>query len=235
MRVTANSVSKTLRSQLHEFVEWIKMVGEGKVSGTPFRNDYDANWIKIPDEFLIQNDERGVQWLIELTYPELINRYNDLPCLNERGILASKNSDVNQLNSLMLSMIPSEKQVFYSADKLCPTSGESNDHVLHPPEFLNALDLPGLPSHTLELKVGAPIMLLRSLNQSLGLCNGTRLVVDKMGDKVIQAKVISGTRIGESVLISRINLTPTSGDSLFILKRRQFPVKLAFAMTINKS
>ena len=78
-------------------------------------------------------------------------------------------------------------------------------------------------------------MLLRSLNQSLGLCNGTRLVVDKMGDKVIQAKVISGTRIGESVLISRINLTSTSGDSPFALKRRQFPIKLAFAMTINKS
>ena len=70
---------------------------------------------------------------------------------------------------MMLSVILGERRVFYSADKLCPTSGESNDHVLHPPEFLNALDLPGLPSHTLELKVGAPIMLLRSLNQSFGI------------------------------------------------------------------
>ena len=69
MRVTANNVSKTLRSRLHDFTEWIKMVGDGKVSETSFGNDYDTNWIKIPDKFLIRNDERGVQRLIESTYP----------------------------------------------------------------------------------------------------------------------------------------------------------------------
>ena len=81
------------------------MVGEGKVSGTPFGNDYETNWIKIPDGFLKRNNERGVQQLIESTYPELINKYNDLSYLNEHGILALKNSDVDHLNSLMLSMI----------------------------------------------------------------------------------------------------------------------------------
>ena len=78
-------------------------------------------------------------------------------------------------------------------------------------------------------------MLLRSLNQCLGLCNGTQLIVDKMGDKVIQAKVISKFRIGETVLISRIYLIPTSCDTPFALKRKKFPIKLTFAMTINKS
>lgn len=158
--------------------------------------------------------------MIESTYLELLNKYKDLSYLNECGIMAPKNSDVDQINLMMLSMIPRERRVFYSAYKQCPALGESNDHVLHSPEFRNSLDLLGLPSHTPELKLRAPIMLLRSLNQCLGLCNITQLVVDKMGDKVIQAKVITGSRIGKIVLISRIDLTPMSGDSPFALKRR---------------
>ena len=57
MRVTTNNVFETLQSRIRDFTEWIKMVGKGKVSGTSFENDCDANWIKIPEEFLIRNDE----------------------------------------------------------------------------------------------------------------------------------------------------------------------------------
>ena len=78
-------------------------------------------------------------------------------------------------------------------------------------------------------------MLLRSLNQAQGLCNGTRLIVELMGDKVIEANVITGSNVGEIVLIPCINLIPSDTESPVPLKRRQFPIKLAFAMTINKS
>jgi ATP-dependent DNA helicase PIF1 len=40
-------------------------------------------------------------------------------------------------------------------------------------EFLNTLKFPGMPNHELKLKVGLPVMLLRNINQSAGLCNGT--------------------------------------------------------------
>jgi len=66
------------------------------------------------------------------------------------------------------------------------------------------------------------------------LCNDTRLVVTKMGDKVVQAKVIFGLKVGETVLIPRIDLTPFKLPDLKI-RRKQFPLKLAFSMTINKS
>lgn len=47
------------------------------------------------------------------------------------------------------------------------------------------------------LKKGVPIMLLRNLSQSTGLCNGTRLVVSNLGEKVIEATVMTGSKIGD--------------------------------------
>ena len=91
-----------------------------------------------------------------------------------------------------------------------------------------------MPNHCLYLKFGAPVISLRNLNQSIGLRNGTRLIVSKLGDRVIEAKVITGSKLGETVLITRIDLTPSNLLDLQ-LRKRQFPLKLAFAMTINKS
>ncbi len=53
--------------------------------------------------------------------------------------------------------------------------------LLYPVEFLNTLRFNGIANHELELKVGVPILLLRNLNQSIGLCNGTRLIVKRLG------------------------------------------------------
>ncbi|XP_036345359.1 uncharacterized protein LOC118754555 [Rhagoletis pomonella] len=102
----------------------------------------------------------------------------------------------------------------------------------YPTEFLNSLDLPGLPPHNLQLKVGSVIVMIRNLNQPR-LCNGTRLLVRKLMDNVIHATILKGKFESEEVLIPRIPMIPT--DIPFEFKRIQFPIRLAFAMTINKS
>ncbi|UYV67657.1 hypothetical protein LAZ67_5001502 [Cordylochernes scorpioides] len=78
-------------------------------------------------------------------------------------------------------------------------------------------------------------MLLQNLNTKRGLCNGTRLVVTKLLPNLIIAKVRTGTAVDQSVFIPRVYLAPIHSEIPFILRRGQFPVKLAFAMTINKS
>ena len=162
-----------------------------------------------------------------MTYPNLRNNYIDISYLKQRAILASKNIDVDELNSIMLSMLPGELRVLNSADKLCPSEFDSTKQHAYPPKFLHSLKLPGLPNHSLELKVGAPIMLLRNINQSLGLCNGTRLIVHKIRERVIETKVITGSNVDETVFIPRVVLSPSANQSPFQMKRRQFSGKVS--------
>ena len=106
---------------------------------------------------------------------------------------------------------------------------------MYPVEFLNSLNINGFPRHCLELKEGMPIMLLRNINPALGMCNGTRLIITHLGEQVIEAKIITGSNVGSKVLIPRIVLTSNDSKWPFLLRRRQFPIKVCYAMTINKS
>ncbi|GFW03636.1 ATP-dependent DNA helicase PIF6 [Trichonephila clavipes] len=54
-----------------------------------------------------------------------------------------------------------------------------------------------------------------------------------MMNNVIEATILTGKSKGEDVLLPRIPMIPT--DMPFEFKRLQFPVRLAFAMTINKA
>ena len=92
-----------------------------------------------------------------------------------------------------------------------------------------------MPPHKQRLKIGIPVILLRNLNPALGLCNGTRLQVQHITQRLLTIKILNGSNEGDITHIPRIDLIESSGDLPFHLKRRQFPIKVAFAMTINKA
>ncbi|KAI9110454.1 hypothetical protein K1719_018614 [Acacia pycnantha] len=78
-------------------------------------------------------------------------------------------------------------------------------------------------------------MLIRNIDQAAGMCNGTRLQTSQLGKNVIKAKALNGTSIGEEILIHRMDMNPSETKLPFNMTRRQFPIIISFAMTINKS
>ena len=160
-------------------------------------------------------------------FPNLENNYRKKNWFSERAILAPKNDKVSSINSSLLTTIPGDEQTFRSIDSV-----EEDIAVDYPVEFLNSLNPPGMPPHLLRLKIWAPVILLRTLNPPI-LCNGTRLIVERMMPRVIEATVVTGPGKGNNVFIPRIPLTPS--DMPFQFKRLQFPINLCFAMSINKA
>jgi len=65
--------------------------------------------------------------------------------------------------------------------------------------------------------------------------NGARLQIVRFGDKLVQGRILTGTRVGKLIIIPRMPLTPSDRRLPFKMKRRQFPLSVALAMTINKS
>lgn len=130
-----------------------------------------------------------------------------------------------------MNKLPGESSKYCSIDSIEDADGV--DETLFQIEFLNNMNPNGMPPHVLELKVGAPLIIIRNLNA--GLCNGTRVQVCRLTKNCIDAKVLTGPGAGNRVFIPRISLIHDDPSLPFKLKRRQFPVNIAFAMTINKS
>ncbi len=134
------------------------------------------------------------------------------------NILAPKNTDVNEVNNAILESLSEKLHTYLIVDSLIPTkegasvaTGVSMDS-LYSVEFLNILQFSGIVNHKLELKMGVPILLLRNLNQSIGLCNGTRLIVKRLGQHVIKTNIITRNNVGKCVFIPCIIMSPFEID-----------------------
>ena len=163
-------------------------VGDGEIEDD---NDDDLE-LDIPSDLLIPNSGDPLASIVESTYPQLLQNMNDITCFQNRAILAPKNSIVDKINDYMLDLIPGEEKTYLSYDTPLTqiVDGQTVDDV-HTPEFLNTISTSGLPNHKLRLKVGVPVMLLRNLNKKLGLCNGTRLIITRLGKRALEGKIIS--------------------------------------------
>ncbi|CAI0412206.1 unnamed protein product [Linum tenue] len=161
-----------------------------------------------------------IHTITSTVYPDFAQRFHNVSYLTERSIITPTNANVTEINSHMLALIPGMPRTYFSGDSLHTDASDPDRlEAEYPTEFLNSLSFNGCPEHQIDLKVFAPIMLLRNLNPSIGLCNGTRLMVLYLGHYVIKGMIMGGTFNGKTVAIPRI----------------QFPVRLCYAMTINKS
>ena len=203
------------------FAEWLLKLGDGTMG---------AEGVQVPDAIEIPKDCNVSNNIINDMFPIAADGRE----LADTVILSPTNETALMLNKQVLrTKVVGEEKVYHSADKaICEVDEEAANY---PIEFLNSLTPSGMPPHQLLLKRGAVVMLLRNLNIQKGLCNGTRLIIDRLHDHILQATILTGSCQGQQVLIPRIKLAPSDTNLPFVLQRTQFPVRLSYAMTINKA
>ena len=219
------------------FDDFTLSLGNGLIPTVP-----NTDMIEIPSNMTMKiesntatnqdAEKKSMKDLIEFVYPNLLSNFNKSGWMKGRAILAPTNKQVDQINNLIAEFFPGRPAVLTSSDALI----NPDDFQRFNTEYLNTLAPSGLPNHRLFLKRGMPLMLLRNLNPKKGLCNGTRLIFQRLHKThLLECTIAGGEFDNRIVLIPRITLQPKEKEFAFEWSRRQFPVRVSFAMTINKS
>ncbi|KAL3005600.1 hypothetical protein AAZX31_08G229500 [Glycine max] len=200
-----------------KFAKWILDIGDEVIRN---QNDGYAT-VEILEYLLITEYNDLIDAIVKSTFPNLYQHHSNPEFFKCRAILASTNETVENVNDYILSLIPGEQMECLSSDYIEKSETIDSWHFQSiTTEFLNSINTFGLPNHCIKLKIDSPIMLLRNLDQMHGLCN---------------AEIISGKNLGHNVYIPRMSMSPSQSPWPFKLLRRQFPIMLSYAMTINKS
>ena len=202
--------------RLEDYSKFLLDLGDGKIESVMT----NSNIIEVPKHMV----RRSTSSLVESVYPDIATNYNDENYLKKRCIMTSRNDTARQRNYEMLKRIPNgEEEVVYLSRDSCV---EPDDQAKYDPDFLNRIEESSLPYHRLVLKVGAIIILIKSLSQKNEDVNGKRYIILQLTDNLIKAKRIGG---GENsiVLIPRIpTISKDTGGTFVPFKRVQFPCLL---------
>jgi len=174
-----------------------------------------------------------------------------------RTILTIKNEQALEWNELALTKLPGVTQTFFSTNSINADSTRLDEderrgrvyRELLTDEYLQSRVVSGLPAHELKLKVGAIIMILRNINPSLQVVNGTKCVLTGFYNTYLKAIKLDNKgrreqRLNEhgemeyvEINIPRITMTFHMGKEpcRIAVTRKQYPVALTSAMTTNKS
>ncbi|XP_058783443.1 uncharacterized protein LOC131658129 [Vicia villosa] len=199
------------------FSKWIFEIGEGKVGES---NDGVVE-IDILLEILITSFDNPIVAIVDSTYLNFLENYKLYDYLKCRGILASTIEIVDQINDYILQLMLGENKDHFSYNSI--DRSEIHDNIIVDilsPDFLSSLRSSELPNHHIKLKVGTPIMLIRNIDQSQSLCNGTRLVVTKMVNHILEARDMGGKGHGNIIYIPRMDMPPSDSTWPFKLNIR---------------
>jgi ATP-dependent DNA helicase PIF1 len=210
-----------LATRLQTFADFLLRIGSGtEPTVTPL------DLIRIPDELYLPTTSANdlSDWVfgdLSTAQQEDINR---LDWLSTKAILTPLNKDVKKINNKLLDRFPGVVREFLSSD----TVNEEEDNIAFPVEYINSIESGGFPDHSLKLKIGCPLILLRNLDPEKGLCNGTRLICRSIRRNIIEVTIATGAFANTHHLIPRINFLPTDTQSPVAFKRRQFLFDLDF-------
>ncbi|XP_027171616.1 uncharacterized protein LOC113771206 [Coffea eugenioides] len=209
------------------FTDFLLRAGDGTEQAE------DDNLIQLPSSFLVSDGSQNASLhdLIDMVYPHIQHRLENPALPLNRAILTTKNHFVDEVNDILIEKFLGTAVEYLSFDRAL----NPNNKVQYE-DLLNPLSPSGLLPYRLILKPGVLVILLRNLDPTEDLCNGTRLICKSLSKHVIHAQITMGDFGGKDVFIHRIPLQPPIDEQYPIpYTRTQFPIRLCFAMTINKT
>ena len=222
-------LSKNLRASADpEYAEMTRKVGQGQLRAVRVTGS-SKPLISLPLIKTVSSREE----LIQFVYPSL----DPNECIS-RAILSGTNEAIDAWNEEILSRLPGQKEDFFSADSATDTGSTTALRI--PPEALKGFADKGVPPHKLSLKIGAVVILMRNLNFDAALCNSVKGIVKGFSPsrKIVYVEVPRpGDEPGKHRLhaIPRITFRFSPNGKGMDVVRRQFPLRLAYALTFNKS
>ena len=230
MRLQALKEDPNADHEALQYPDYLLRIGEGRQ-----RKD-EKSYIDLPKSITVVQSSGE---LIDSIFPNLAVKYNDTEWLISRAILATTNSKLKNLNDEVIERFPGKHRSFLSADSVISDNPEDQKEMelKYPPELLHTIETgSSLPDHEISLKKGFVVMLLRNIRQNCGHVNGTRYVVHNMTKNLLFLRAVSGTAKGNSLVLPRMNCIPGMDDfPIPGFRRCQFPIRVCFAMTINKA
>ncbi|XP_071739969.1 uncharacterized protein [Rutidosis leptorrhynchoides] len=204
MRLCGNETDADTRI----FAQWILNIRNGDVGESEDRV-FD---IEIPQDLLITYLDEQLQ----------------------RAILAPTHEVVNIINDRMMMSLAGEERSYSSSHSICASQRDADfNNELYTTDFLNSIEIGGLPKHNLRLQISVLVMLLRNIDQAGGLCNGTRLQIVHLGDKIIKANILTGSNVGKITALSRMLIVPMDKNIPFRFQRRQYPLYVDLMLLVK--
>ena len=134
------------------------------------------------------------------------------------------------MNEKIIAKLPGEEKLYKSINFI-PNKHQYNFDVdaLFTEEYLSEQNPSGCPPHKLRLKVNTIVMLIRNINTTIGLCNGTRMIIEEMKNESLKCRVLTGRMKDKIVFIGKMSIV------IYIIFLSKFDDKyIFFKYTISK-
>lgn len=217
--------------------------------------DLDLSTINLTTIHRQEKDKKFANILNNLRYGENIEEAKKYlqPCETDSNKLDfllhiyPTNKQVNARNIKFLNKIKSEKFLFSSEDYVAQIEYVNDERVLKKIRTATLEDIQYIDNsgkvcdkieadtrvkQNLELKVGCRVMLIKNIDINKGFANGSMgTVKDFLEDSI----VVDIDKRGECIVKTEEFETDFNIDENQVLIRKQYPLVLAYAITIHKS
>jgi hypothetical protein len=195
-------------------------------------------------EFAMMLEAVGAGVMAEVVVPQqcqacdvadLVDRVfgNDLMNANANAMVLSLTlDDADTINNYCMKTISGICREAHAADVFL----NCRQPDMYPPEVVASIRMPGVPPSCLQMKLGARYMIIK--NMSKEIFNGVRCVlVAFAGSKCVIVRLISGPASGTTTIlpICVFNISPEQSGLPFNIRRRQYPMIPAYAVTVHKA